>query len=84
MSLRGQDVRILLLLLGGFGLYAASAVTWLMCLRVLPLTQAYAVVALAFAIVPLLAHFFLGDPLSWKLLLGTPLIIAGVLIIAQA
>jgi drug/metabolite transporter (DMT)-like permease len=49
---------------------------WL--LKTLPLNVAYPFVGLAFVIVPLLAAFFLDEPLDWRHLAGGALIASGV------
>lgn len=60
------------------GLYAGASVAWMLALRELPLRQAYPVMALAFVIVPLLAHWLVGETLRWPTLAGAALIVAGV------
>jgi undecaprenyl phosphate-alpha-L-ara4N flippase subunit ArnE len=58
--------------------YGAATVAWLFVLRTAPLRVAYPFVALAFVIVPLLAAFFLGEPLRWTTFAGAACIIVGV------
>jgi drug/metabolite transporter (DMT)-like permease len=58
--------------------YAVATVMWLMVLRTMPLRLAYPFVALAFFIVPIMAHYLLGEALSWKTFAGAALIGVGV------
>ena len=57
-----------------------ATVLWVYVLRTVPLSAAYALFALAFVIVPLLAHFVLGEPLTANVLVGGVVIVAGILI----
>jgi undecaprenyl phosphate-alpha-L-ara4N flippase subunit ArnE len=68
------------LMTAALALYAVATVLWVFVLRTVPLSAAYAVYALAFLIVPLLAHFVLDEPLSPKVLVGGIIIVAGILV----
>jgi drug/metabolite transporter (DMT)-like permease len=59
-------------------IYAAATFLWVWLLKTLPLNVAYPFVGLAFIIVPLLAAFFLHEPLDWRNLAGGVLIASGV------
>ena len=61
-------------------IYAVATVLWVFALRTLPLTVAFPLYALTFVIVPLLAHWFGGEPLKLNTLVGGGVIVAGVLI----
>ena len=61
-----------------FAVYSFATVLWLVALKGLPLRVAYPFVALAFFIVPVLAHFLLGEALGWNTFAGAALIAAGV------
>ena len=65
-------------------IYGLATVLWIWVLRYTSLSVAYPVFALAFLIVPLLAHFFLQEPLSSKTFIGGALIILGVLVATKA
>lgn len=67
-------------LLFALSIYCIATILWLWVLKVTPLQQAYPFVALAFIIVPLLAHFIINEPLNWNHLVGAILIGAGVCI----
>lgn len=58
--------------------YAFATGLWVLLLRSVPLSVAYPFVALAFFIVPVVAHFVLGEPLRWQTLAGAAVIVAGV------
>lgn len=58
--------------------YAAATALWVLLLRTVPLSMAYPFVALAFVIVPVAAHFVLGEPLRWQAVAGAAVIVAGV------
>lgn len=60
--------------------YGLSTILWIAVLRELPLRLAYPFVGSAFFIVPLLAHFFLDEPLQWQSLAGAALIALGICI----
>src|SRR4029453_4495129 len=67
-------------MLAALALYAFATVLWGFVLRTVPLTLAYSLFALAFVITPLLAHFVLGEPLGARTLIGSALIVTGVVI----
>ncbi len=60
--------------------YAVATLLWVYALRTLPLRVAYPFVALAYLTVPLLAHFFLNEPLQVRTLIGAAIIILGILV----
>jgi drug/metabolite transporter (DMT)-like permease len=64
-------------------LYGLTTVLWVFILRSAPLSLAYPLFALVFVLVPVLAHFALGEPLSWRALAGGALIVLGVFIAIQ-
>lgn len=58
--------------------YAVATFCWLIVLKGVPLRLAYPFAALGFFIVPLMSHFFLGEPLRWSSFAGAAIIMAGV------
>lgn len=60
--------------------YGVSTIVWIAVLREVPLRLAYPFVASAFFVVPLLAHFFLKEPLHWQSMAGAALIAMGIFI----
>ncbi len=67
---------------GGVALYAFTSVAWLWALKTYPLSRAYPVLALTFAIVPISAVFFFGEHLGARDYFGIALILVGVTLIA--
>lgn len=59
-------------------LYGVTTLLWIWVLRHAPLHLAYPFMALAFIIVPLLSHYFLGEPINIKTFIGGALIVIGV------
>jgi len=58
--------------------YAVSTILWITALRALPLRIARPVSALTYALVPLLGHYFLSEPVGVRAFAGAALIVAGV------
>lgn len=69
--------------IGGLGLYFASAAVWLLVLAKVDVSFAYPFVGLGFIITMLLAFFINGEVLSTTKVVGTLCIALGVAIIAQ-
>jgi multidrug transporter EmrE-like cation transporter len=70
-------------LISAMAAYGASIVLWFFVLKTMPLKLAYPFAALAFVLVPLLAYWVLGESLSLKWLLGSSLIMLGIIIAAN-
>jgi drug/metabolite transporter (DMT)-like permease len=62
--------------------YFFATIMWLFVLKGTPLRIAYPFVALAFFVVPILAHFLLGEKINWNTFAGAGLIAVGVWISA--
>jgi undecaprenyl phosphate-alpha-L-ara4N flippase subunit ArnE len=62
------------------GVYVVATVLWMAVLKSTPLRIAYPFAALAFFIVPIAAHFVLGEYIGWNTFVGAGLIAAGVLV----
>lgn len=60
--------------------YGTAMLLWLWVLGRVPLTHAFAWFGMSFFIVPILAHRFLGDPVSPYTWIGAGVIVAGILI----
>ncbi|MDO9095752.1 MAG: EamA family transporter [Rubrivivax sp.] len=58
--------------------YGCAMLLWLWLLSRVPLSQAFAFFGLSFILVPLLAHRFLGDPVSPGTWLGATLVMVGI------
>ncbi|HEX6137903.1 MAG TPA: EamA family transporter [Casimicrobiaceae bacterium] len=63
--------------------YAVATLLWVYALRIVPLGAAFPLYALAFLLVPVLAHLFAGEPLTANALIGGAVIVAGVAIAAR-
>ena len=74
------DLVALALLGTAVGLYAACTVAWIVALKALPLTHAYIFMSTAFVLVPLAAHFLLGEPLTIRLMVGSLIVMLGILV----
>lgn len=70
-------------LVAALAIYGVATILWVWVLQHVPLGIAYPVFALAFFVVPVMAYFFLGEPLSIRQFLGGFLIVAGIVIAAQ-
>lgn len=68
------------LMLVALAVYAFATLLWVYVLRTVPLSTAYAMFALAFVVVPLLAHVALGEPLSINAIVGGAIIVLGVVV----
>lgn len=67
----------------GLACYGFGAVLWLVVLSRLDLGYAYPLLAISYILIPLLAHFLLGEtipPLRW---VGIAVIFIGVVIVAR-
>lgn len=58
--------------------YFVATIMWLIVLKETPLRLAYPFVALAFFIVPIVSHFFLGESIGWNTFTGALIIALGV------
>ena len=67
-------------MLGALTVYGATTVLWVLVLRAVPLTVAFPFYSLVFLLVPILAHFVLGEPLTWNAMVGGAVIVLGVVI----
>lgn len=64
----------------GLSIYAVCALLWLYVISRIPLSIAYPVLSLTFVFVPVFAHFFFGDVLSFKQWIGLILLVVGVVV----
>lgn len=63
-------------------LYAGATLLWVRILTTVPLSRAYPFAALAFILVPAAGYFLFDEPVNARYLLGTALIIGGVIVAA--
>ena len=66
-----------------FGCYLASTLLWLWALRVVPLSQAFPILGLQFALVPIAANRLLREHLAWEQWLGVAIIVLGVALVGR-
>ena len=78
-----QSVCTNMYVIGGLGLYFASAAVWLFVLAKVDVSFAYPFVGLGFVVTMLLAFFINGEVLSTTKVVGTLCIALGVAIMAQ-
>ncbi|WP_245408824.1 transporter [Rhizobium wuzhouense] len=67
--------------IAALALYGFGTVVWIYVLRSVPLTIAYSFMGLTFCFVPVLAQLVFGEPLHFRYLMGTLLIVAGLVTI---
>lgn len=86
--IKGQEIMAILgdwstLLIFGtaLGIYAGATVLWVLALRDLSLAYAYMFMALSFVIVPVAAVILFGEKITPSYLLGSALIIGGLMTI---
>lgn len=76
-----HDPQGLMLFSSALFIYGLSTIGWILVLRSMPLSTAYPFLALGFAAMPFLSHYLFNEPLSKGLLLGTAMIVGGILVI---
>jgi multidrug transporter EmrE-like cation transporter len=70
-------------LLFALSLYAAALLMWLHVLSKVPLSTAYPMLAVTYAIVPVLAMIFFGERIQQSQIMGICLVLAGVAMIGK-
>jgi len=71
-------------ILAGVGCYAVSLVIWILALSKTPVSIAYPMVSLGFALNALLAWWLLGEAVTPMRMLGISIIIIGVYLVARS
>ena len=71
-------------ILAGVACYAVSLVVWILALAKTPVSVAYPMVSLGFALNAVLAWWLLGENLSAMKLAGIGCIIVGVILVARS
>lgn len=71
-------------ILGGLLLYGTSAISWLFVLAKVEVSYAYPFVALGFILTMILGKVLLGDELSLMRVLGTCVVVAGLVIVTHS
>ena len=76
--------RPIVIALVAFGIYGAASILWILLLQHVPLSRVYPYLGLSFIIVPIAAHFLLGEALMPRHLLGSAIIAFGVVVAVSA
>ena len=71
-------------ILGGVACYAVSLVVWILALSKTPVSVAYPMVSLGFALNALLAWWLLGEAVTPMRMAGIGVIIVGVFLVARS
>ena len=71
-------------ILAGIGCYAVSLVVWILALSKTPVSVAYPMVSLGFALNAVLAWWLLGEAVTPLRMLGITVIIVGVYLVARS
>lgn len=72
-----------LFILGGLTAYVTSVGVWLLVLSKIDVSKAYPFVGIGFIGTMLFAYWFLGEPITLTKLIGTLLVLFGVLLISH-
>lgn len=75
-----DDPKTLMVFMTSLMLYGVATLGWIWGLRQVPLSTAYLFMSLAFVLVPLAAWFVLGEPISTRFMIGTALIVVGIVV----
>jgi len=71
-------------ILAGIACYAVSLVVWILALSKTPVSAAYPMVSIGFALNALLAWWLLGEAVTPMRVLGIGIIIVGVFLVARS
>ncbi len=69
-------------ILAGLGAAFLASILWMLALTKLDLSEAYPYTALAFVLILLASYVFFGEPLSIGKVMGTGLIVCGIIVLA--
>jgi multidrug transporter EmrE-like cation transporter len=71
-------------ILAGIACYAVSLIVWILALSKTPVSVAYPMVSIGFALNAALAWWLLGEAVTPARMLGIAVIIAGVILVARS
>ncbi|MRS90032.1 EamA family transporter [Enterobacteriaceae bacterium RIT714] len=74
----------LILLIPALSLYGITTLAWIWVLQKIELGKAYPFMALAFILVPIGSHFFLGERFNTSYFVGVLLIMIGIIVTIRA
>ena len=63
--------------------YGVSTILWLITLRTVPLSQAFPILGLQFALVPIASAVLLKETVVWEQWLGVAIIVLGVTLVGR-
>ena len=63
--------------------YGVSTILWLITLRTVPLSQAFPILGLQFALVPIASAVLLKETVVWEQWLGVVIIVLGVMLLGR-
>ena len=75
---------VMILLLAALAACAAATLVWIRVLQTVPLSLAYAFVALSFVVVPVLGLIVFRETLSLRFAIGAMIIVAGIVVAGGA
>jgi drug/metabolite transporter (DMT)-like permease len=70
----------LITLISALALYGITTLAWIWVLQKIDLGKAYPLMALAFLLVPIGSHFFLGEKFQVQYFVGVALIMTGIVV----
>ncbi|MEN9560056.1 MAG: hypothetical protein RLZZ502_1267 [Pseudomonadota bacterium] len=68
----------------GFACYGLSLIVWIMALSKLPVSVAYPLLSIAYVLNMVLAYYLFQEPITLLKVIGTALILLGVVLISQS
>jgi drug/metabolite transporter (DMT)-like permease len=71
-------------LMGAFGWYGLTALLWFYILTRAPLSRAYPFAILGSALAPVAIWLVFREPMTWRMVAGFPLMLAGLVVITRA
>jgi drug/metabolite transporter (DMT)-like permease len=77
-----SNMKAAAILIAALAIYGLATIAWVWVLQTVPLSRAYLFMSLSFAAIPFLAHWLFGEDLSARAIVGSGLIVAGVVITA--
>lgn len=63
-------------------IYASATILWIILLKNIPLSKAYSFMALSYILVPLIGLFAFNEPITIKFIVGSALILGGIIVVA--
>ncbi|WP_454696913.1 EamA family transporter [Achromobacter aegrifaciens] len=78
------DPKTLVMLFTAFALYGLTTVAWVWVLQKIDLGRVYPLMAMAFVLVPIGSHLFLGERFQPQYFVGVALIVIGIIVAVRA